>query len=241
MYRSVWQPHHHLHRVTSRRLRPHPAAEHLTRSPGHHVDQLVAEEQAMHALFEGLLAPAVELRVRRIDLLQPGEDVARDDHHVERIGVDVGIAVDMNAALGAGERRRLLQEFDAGPRGDVARSALHDAGVARHVQQSGHPEFEIQPRRDEQIGVAHGGLVGRSRTHEVRVLVAAADRFHRGVIAGDLFRGPGVVRQRGHDAEFPLRGPGAGRPRENGHGPHAGEEQRNQNGRFRLHRFILPG
>lgn len=164
---------------------------------GEHADEIGAHGRLEDALLEVGLTLGEVGRVRRIHPGETGENVSRDDDRVERVGVNVRIAVDVDVALGAIERRRYLEQRDAGIGRHVAGSAFRDLAVVGAVRERRHPALQVQPGGDEQVGVAEDGDEAGLRPHEVRVFVALGDRGHGAVIADDLPRDGAVGRQSG--------------------------------------------
>ena len=158
------------------------------------IHELAPEQPAVQPVFQGFLVGLVDLAVRGVDLSQTCQNVSGNGHHVQRVGVDVRVAVDVNVALGTGERRRDVQHLDSGPGGHIAPCALQNTRVARGVQQGRDPELEIESRGDEQVRVPQQHGVRGPRPDEVRVLVPASNGVHVDVFSADLLGDPRVVR-----------------------------------------------
>src|SRR5439155_26402220 len=56
--------------------------------------QLVAEQCTIHPVLEILFASREIVRILGRDALQPSQNVARDEHGIQRVGPDVRVAVD---------------------------------------------------------------------------------------------------------------------------------------------------
>ena len=109
-----------------------------------------------------------------------------------------------------------------------AGSARLDPRVAALLHERRQPaRFELAPDHDEEIGALQPEDEAGLRLDEVRILVAARDRFDRRPIAGDLARDRRQILGRRDHVEFPLR------PSRRGH------DQRHETGKNDfLHNFL---
>ena len=152
------------------------------------LNELVAVQRAVDPILEVLLACREVVGALGCDPLQPGEDVARDLDRVDRRGPDVRVAEHVDVALGAREAGRHIEQVDTRVGGHIAGAAFGHLGVARLVEQRGHPQLEVEPRRDEQIRLRQRRHEAGLGLHVVRVLIARRDRGDDATVAGDFAR-----------------------------------------------------
>jgi len=173
--------------------------------------EVVAVQRVVDAVLEIFLAGRVVVGIGGVHALQPREDVAGDLDRVERLGPDVRVTKHMDVALGAGEARGDVEEWDAGVRRHVSRSTLIDLRIVRLVEQRGDPELEIEAGSDEEV-------CARQRRHEARlgldvvgVLVADGDRADRAAVSHDLAGDSGIRGERSHHLDRRRRRSGGAR------------------------------
>ncbi len=171
------------------------------RGSAQELHQVVAEQRGVDAVLEILLALREVRGVVGRHPLQPGENIARDLHRVERI-------------------RRQIEQGNAGVGRDVAGPAFGDLGVAGLVEQRRDPQLQVESGRDEHVCLGEQRHEARLGLHVVRILVAHGDGVHDALVAHD-FAGDGAVRGERRD-DLHRRG------RRRGAHAAQGQDQRNE-------------
>ena len=159
--------------------------------------QFVAEQCAIHPVLEIFFASREIVRILGRDALQPSQNVARDEHGIQRVRPDVRVAVDVDVALGARQVDGNVEQRQALVGRDISGPTLGNLRIVRLVEQRRHPELEVQSRRHEQVGLCQGRHEARLGLHVVRILVTHGDRADFPPIAHDLHCDRGVRRERG--------------------------------------------
>jgi hypothetical protein len=143
-------------------------------------DQVGPHRGLEYAALE-ILFPALEvLGVGRGHAGEPGQDVPCDDDGVERVSVNVRIAVGVDIPFRPAEGDRNLEQRNPGVRGHVAGPALGHLPVVGAVEQRRDPELEVESGGDKDVRVPKQCHEARLGLHEVRVLVtwAIRSRWH---------------------------------------------------------------
>src|SRR3990172_10869008 len=152
----------------------------------HQLDELSAEQPFVYAPLE-ILEPLFVIRgALRIHFLETDLDVVGNDHRPQGVGVDVGIAEDVDVPTGSTRVNRHLQHGHAGRHGDVAYLTFANTRVAGLVDHRRHPELQVQTGVEQQVGPAeHHGIAGLG-LDEVGVLPSLGDGGHHATLADDL-------------------------------------------------------
>ena len=115
----------------------------------------------------------------------------------------VRVAERVHVAHGSGDLPgRQVEDFRGERRIEIAVGARLDPGVARLVDQRRQPaDFQVAPDHHQQIRLVQLQHEARLGLDEVRILVAAGERFDGDLVAADLADDRRQVARRGDDVE----------------------------------------
>src|SRR5438093_9434035 len=86
-----------------------------------------------------------ELRTGQVPITLTGWRACRDHRHVERNGLDVGVAVELRQTVGADSRRDRLDEREILEHGALATKALADRRLQARSRAYDHLDFAGRP------------------------------------------------------------------------------------------------
>jgi len=164
---------------------------------------IVFSHFASDASVELLRIRGVLGRVGRVELREHLGEMVGD--HFQGLGIEVvvRIAERVDVALGAIHRARgFLEHVDAFRCVHEPGRALLNLGIPTARQHQRQPAaVELEPDRDEHVGVLNRLHQARLRRDEVRVLVPAAEALGGHVFSADMLRDRGEIGQRRGDLE----------------------------------------